>query len=99
MCVFYFQVRLPMDQDTLLQCRVFGVPKMQSKHHVVRVSVFFNFPDFLSARSLAPFTAKCLYRYRVSSRRRSMEKLLLRYFYFFFSFHFFFLLLFIKNHF
>ncbi|OXU30637.1 hypothetical protein TSAR_003426, partial [Trichomalopsis sarcophagae] len=30
------QVRLPNDQDTLLQCRVFSLPKITRKHHVVR---------------------------------------------------------------
>ncbi|XP_014221453.1 MOXD1 homolog 2 [Trichogramma pretiosum] len=30
------QVRLPMDQDTLLQCRVFSLPKILRKHHVIR---------------------------------------------------------------
>lgn len=29
-----------MDQDTLLQCRVFSLPKILRKHHVVRVSVY-----------------------------------------------------------
>ncbi|XP_014208598.1 MOXD1 homolog 2 [Copidosoma floridanum] len=34
--LFNEQVRLPMDQDTLLQCRVFTLPKILRKHHVVR---------------------------------------------------------------
>lgn len=37
--VFNSQVRLPMDQDTLLQCRVFRPPKILKKHHVIKVKI------------------------------------------------------------
>jgi hypothetical protein len=39
-CLSLFQVTLPASEDTLYWCKIFKLPSVRRKHHMVRVSSY-----------------------------------------------------------